>query len=589
MSHPQPSSLDFNMTTASVLVILPLLFSSLKWNQATDTRHKASAISVAKNESSLLACSTPGTLCPPWQNCIDGSCTCGETPHNVLYCDKDGTLDILNCFCTTYDWNTSTMELGQCILNCQHKRCASEKRIYRSLTSNLSDLDEVICGKFNRRGSLCGSCKDGYFPLAYSYNMTCVKCEETWYNWIEYLLIVYVPITIFYLVILFFQVNVTSSSLLGFLLFSQAISFPMMCRIMELSYHHNVYYQKAVEIAFSLYGFWNLDFFRILNHSTCLQSSFLFVAALDIISGIYPLVLVYITYLGKQLYDADFKLLKLAMKPLVILLRKFGENFKIKTSLIDAFSTFFLLSNIKLFNASYDILAATKVYLLDSSGNLTSTYRLFLDGDMTYFGRRHLPYGILATSILIVFHLMPTLGLILYPFGCIQSCLTALPQRTRIFIKTFMDPFQGSLTDGTERGTINCRWFLGVLFAMKFILLLVYAICFDTMYFVLGTMVLVPTSMAIVILQPFNKHTKHNVLTPSFLLYLCCAYISLIAGDIATTKEPSFVPLFQALGIILGLVPLIYVTFLATCWKCRTKATRNKNRRQQAKNKKGKK
>ena len=142
---------------------------------------------------------------------VIGYCRCGESPQDIIQCEGDNSLKILTSFCATYDYRTNTTLLGICLYN--SNRSLDLVGYY---PSNGSQLTEVFCGKFNRQGSLCGSCKDGYFPLAYSYNMTCVKCEETWYNWIEYLLIVYVPLTIFYLVILFFQVNMTSLYWLGF-------------------------------------------------------------------------------------------------------------------------------------------------------------------------------------------------------------------------------------------------------------------------------------------------------------------------------------------------------------------------------------
>ena len=43
---------------------------------------------------------------------------------------------------------------------------------------NQSQLNEFMCGQFNRKGRLCGECKEGYSPLAYSYNMHCVKCSS---------------------------------------------------------------------------------------------------------------------------------------------------------------------------------------------------------------------------------------------------------------------------------------------------------------------------------------------------------------------------------------------------------------------------
>ena len=49
--------------------------------------------------------------------------------------------------------------------------------IYHQVPMNESQLNEFMCGQFNRKGRLCGECKEGYSPLAYSYNLDCVRCS----------------------------------------------------------------------------------------------------------------------------------------------------------------------------------------------------------------------------------------------------------------------------------------------------------------------------------------------------------------------------------------------------------------------------
>ena len=522
--------------------------------------------------SHLNGFSNENSTYPPWQYCnSNDQCSCGDVPYDAVKCGDKGTLFVLNCFCVTSDWNKSITELGMCLFNCQHARHGSENCIYRSFSPSAPQLNDALCGKFNRQGSLCGSCKYGYYPLAYSYNMTCVKCEDTWYNWIEYIVIVYLPLTIFYFIILFFQVN-TSSHLFGFVLYCQAISFPMMCRILELSYHNNTYYKMGIEAAASLYGIWNLDFFRILNHTTCLRSSFLVLSALDVVSGVYPLLLILLTYVGVHLYDASFKPLRIAIKPFHVLFRKLGESFEIKTSLIDAFSTFYLLSSMKLFNVSYDLLATTKTHILNSTGQLTTVHRLYLDGDIAFFGSSHFPFAILAVIMILLFGVAPTLCFSLYPFHHVQNCLARLPHRWQITLYTFVDTFHGSFKNGTETGSRDCRWFSGVLFAARFLLPLIYTFSFDIMYFVLASMMLALLSMTIAALQPFAENTNHNHLTPSFLLYLSCIYLCLIGGDISTIKAPQYVELFQIIGITMGCTPLLYATILVIYWVAKRNA-----------------
>ena len=38
------------------------------------------------------------------------------------------------------------------------------------MPSNASQLDKMMCFPYNRRGLLCGECKDGYGPAVYSFD-----------------------------------------------------------------------------------------------------------------------------------------------------------------------------------------------------------------------------------------------------------------------------------------------------------------------------------------------------------------------------------------------------------------------------------
>ena len=58
-------------------------------------------------------------------------------------------------------------------------------------------------------------------PLVYSFDMNCVECPSGKSNWWRFVLVAFLPLTVFYFVILLFKINVTSSHLHGFVYFSQ--------------------------------------------------------------------------------------------------------------------------------------------------------------------------------------------------------------------------------------------------------------------------------------------------------------------------------------------------------------------------------
>ena len=79
------------------------------------------------------------------------------------FCEINTELTILN-HCITFDKSANSTEIGSCIY-------VASKILHEKELSNVPRLAGSICGKFKRNGTLCGKCQDGYYPLAYSYDM----------------------------------------------------------------------------------------------------------------------------------------------------------------------------------------------------------------------------------------------------------------------------------------------------------------------------------------------------------------------------------------------------------------------------------
>ena len=96
---------------------------------------------------------------------------------------------------------------------------------------------------------------------------------------------------------------------------------------------------------FMEYGTW--IFFRTYNSGTCLHTDTLATLSLNLAAATYPLLLMVITYLMTVAYSNNFRPLVILMKFLTVL-AFFKSNCNIRTSNIDSFVTFTLLSNIKI-------------------------------------------------------------------------------------------------------------------------------------------------------------------------------------------------------------------------------------------------
>ena len=154
-------------------------------------------------------------------------------------------------------------------------------------------------------------------------------------------------------------------------------------------------------------------FFRPFYSDLCLGLDVLPTLALDYVIAVYPLLLMIITYLLVVLHDRNYRVITIMWKPFRVMCSLFKRNWNVKTSIIDAFTTFFFLSNIKFLSVSFDFLIPTQVFWLYPD-HYNYTLGLYYAGDIEYFGKEHLPYAILAIVVLCVFVLLPSMLLALY-------------------------------------------------------------------------------------------------------------------------------------------------------------------------------
>ena len=497
----------------------------------------------------------------------NGLSKCGDIPHDILQCSSQGNISVLDCYCITYNEseNESQAEIGNCMYNCFNiNKTDFSDFLYHILPKNTSYSNEVTCGKkFSRNGTLCGKCKDGYYPLAYSFNLTCVKCLHGRANWWKFVFSAFLPLTIFYFIVVFFKINATSSHLHGFIYFSQAISMPAMARIIIRSLRHYPNYLTVTKYVGLLYGIWNLDFFRSFDLGICLGTDTLQTLSLDIAVAIYPLLLMVLSYILIDLYDRNFRLLVILWKPFLTFFGLFRRNWEIRTSVIDAYATFFLLSNVKFLSISFDLLAPVRVFQLSSLKGFHHSWRLYYDATIPFFGENHLPYAILAIVTLFVFVLTPVILLLLYPFRWFQKLLNVFPFRWYI-LHTFMDSFYGHYKNGTEPGTCDCRWFASLFYIIRFLLLLIGLFTLNVMFFAYGSMCLILFAIFMLNIRPFKTDFSHYTdINVIFILLLASWYLAVLGMNIANIDT---ILIFHALIVLFGILPLLYISAIVLYW-----------------------
>ena len=339
---------------------------------------------------------------------------------------------------------------------------------------------------------------------------------------------------------------------------------PALARILLLTFVTRPDFLMVVKIAFPLYSFWNLDFLRTVIPDICMNVSTLEALAMDYAVAVYPLFLITLTYVLIELYDRDVGCLVYIWRPFHKVFGIFRRNWDIRTSVIDSFATFFLLSYVKVLSVSGDLLIYIHVYTLDGRNSV----RLFYDPTLHYFGERHLPYAILALVFLAIFVVLPTLILTLYPFQFFHKFLSLFPLRWH-FLHAFVDSFQGCYKDGTEPGTVDCRWFAQLGLFVRLTFFVIYALTLTTMFFIYAILTCVLWLMLLVNINPFKKSAFIYQQTDSaFIVFIILFYISILGINIGSMEQHEYLQVINVIALFSPFATMLYVLYIVLHWIC---------------------
>ena len=461
--------------------------------------HKYSPLVVVKHGCKCdelqesAAAASHDSQCPTWffpDLSSNRTCRCGDDINDTVRCNNSTKeTSILECYCMTYNESTGPV-VGACFYSCQNHGVNS------LLPSGITNLNKYMCGDLNREGQLCGRCKGNYSVPVYSYEMKSVQCSTSPFNWILYILAAFLPLTVFFVLVVSCRLSATSPKLLAFVSFSQSITIGANVSIVLAVIEPYPIATSLQKVIFTLYGFWNLDFFRTLLPHICVDVDTLQALALDYAVAFYPLILLVVTYVLIEVNICNFRVITFMCRPFHRCTEHFRSQWDVRSSIVDAFATFLLLSYLKLLSVSFDLLVPTHVYNIN--GSSLGLY-LYYDATIEYFGEEHLPYGVLAVFVLLIFILFPLL-LLLYPMRCFQRCLGCCGIRWHA-LPIFIDAFQGYYKDGTN-GTLDCRYFAAAFLLARILLFIIFTLTQTTLFYGAALLVFILLVMVIVTVQP---------------------------------------------------------------------------------------
>ena len=479
-----------------------------------------------------------------WSICDESSCTCGDTIKESVKCTNNSELLwIQPCYCLYYDRQYNGTIAGECFFTCFYHTMSDTGSIYypitRHLLINASLINAEVCGAIphlHRTGRFCGKCKKGYGLAVYSYNyLECIPCEDYGLkNWVKFLAAALLPLTVFYLLVILLRISITSSRLNGLVFVVQCLTSPLQQRgqLGELHASSKEWHSSTEFVLFrtemTIYGAFNLDFFRAFFPDICLHPdlNFMHVVSLDLIIALYPFFLIAVTYFLVHVYDRKLRLVVWLCSLIKRYTNHYNYNLQLRTSIVEAFATFILLSSFKILGVCSDLLFPTVSYHTD--GKVLQKKFLHYDATIEYFGSKHLPFAILALCIGFVFLVLPFLLLFLYPCKCFQKFLNTFNSRGQA-LHIFMDVFQGNYRTQPRDLRYFSAFYLFLRFIFAFSIMFIHSI----VWLPLNCGIILLSALVVSLFQPY-KNSRHNQCDVVFLLelaFICVSYTALVISS----------------------------------------------------------
>ena len=185
----------------------------------------------------------------------------------------------------------------------------------------------------------------------------------------------------------------------------------------------------------------------------------------DYILAVYPIIVTAVIYVAIELHDRNCRIIVVLSAPLKLI---WCRNWRPKETILNTCATFLLLAYSKFLFVSISLLFHINTH--NCKGEVISNSSVLLyDPSVSFLHSEHIPYVILALSIVIIFVLLPPLLLLFYPTRPFRKCLTCCGFRRWDILHLVMDVFQGWYKDGTE-GTYDYRFLSALYMILRIVL-----------------------------------------------------------------------------------------------------------------------
>ena len=386
-----------------------------------------------------------------WENDV---CVCStSTAHQqvgISSCDMNQFKAFLQVGYWLGCTDTGTVVTGYCPLGyCKYENITLW---HVQVPRSCKRLQQNFCIK-HRRGDLCGMCEEGYTAYYHSDNI-CGKCTYGAAGVSIYIFAELFPLAILFIFLMVMKLNMASGYIQSFLLFAQTTTLINRAMLLESLSEAG---HTLIRIHAFIFGFLNMDFFRIDEMSFCLWSN---ATMLDNLLVQYSTTVFAIILLGSLLLAIKYG-------------HKIKSLYSFKKPIIHNISTFLILPYTHYTITSFQILSLLPLY---GDGGTLLRYVVRLQGNVEYFGKDHLLYAIPAVLVIVFLSIPPPLLLMSYPLlWKIKAKFrhnVSIDNDTTIWLirklLPLIDSFQGVFKD-------NRRMFSGLYLVWRLIIAAIFA------------------------------------------------------------------------------------------------------------------
>ena len=513
--------------------------------------------------------------CPPGFDFDDRSmsCTCLGNIRTVLHCvygpDLEWTAYLIVGYCISYSQlkfgqkDSQEVVYGRCPFTPGLESQNQSVFPFLPLPKQKEKLESQFCGKMNRSGILCGKCADNFSINVFSDSFECQNCSALAINWVIFVAVEGLLPLVFFVVVILLHISLTSGPANGFIFCSQVLTVTLEVIIIRSSWLQTNFRHPLIMtyLMVDLYSIWSLDFSRFFHafaHSyhLCLGSQLrvIHVLSLRYLSALYPLCLIVVAYVLIELHARNCRILVWLWKPLCFLCVRFRQSWRAKTSVVDAFAAFILLSYVKVVRISLLLTTFTSIYDM----NATAVKKVVnYDPTVTYLSLEHAPFAVIGILLLGTFGLVPPLLLTCYQFRFVQKCLNCC-KLNRHGLRIFMDAFQGCYKDGKDGGP-DRRFFAGLYFIFRLIIFAVFDVTSHiTLTYTALLVACIVFAMITMFLQPY-KRTVYTYLDIFFFNLLAVIMGLQVLGFYEVQTTLHFPVKLMITIYSLTLIPLVYM------------------------------